>query len=180
MNRLSVSISLVVIFSLFGVMTAESFSPATVTAPTVPVTTTTQAPPVTSSTVQTPSDARCPMWWSLARSVGFSEEQMPTLDRVLYRESRCDNLQHNSSDPNGGSYGLAQINGFWCESSKFYANGYLQHMNVLTSCADLYDPEMNLRAALELIRYSDNAGLSSWHQWAWLDDDASQSAGETP
>jgi hypothetical protein len=108
------------------------------------------------------------MWWSLALSVGFTDEQMPTLDRIMYRESRCDPTQLNATDPNGGSISLTQINRFWCLPSRYYPSGYLQTVGVLDTCDDLYEPEINLRAALALVAYSESVGLSSWHQWAWL------------
>lgn len=94
---------------------------------------------------------------------------MPTLDRVIYRESRCDPSQHNPKDPNGGSHGLTQVNGFWCLPSRYYPLGYLQTIGVLDSCADLYKPRVSLRATMALINYSRGVGLCSWSQWAWLD-----------
>jgi len=122
----------------------------------------------TTSTVPVPPDARCPMWWSLALDAGFTIEQMPTLDRIIFVESRCDYTQHNATDPNGGSHGLTQINGFWCRPSRYYPDGYLQTVQILTTCDELYEPLVNLRAALALVDYSRSAGLSEWAQWAWL------------
>jgi len=127
-----------------------------------------RATTTTTSTVPTPPDARCPMWWSLALDVGFTIEQMPTLDRIMFVESRCDETQHNASDPNGGSHSLTQINGYWCRPSRYYPDGYLQTVGVLTTCDDLYTPEINLRAALALADYSRSVGLDEWAQWAWL------------
>lgn len=175
----SLSISLSIIFSLFGVVTARSFDERKVvdTPPTtVSVTTpnSTHSTTTTTSTVPTPPAARCSEWWSLARSVGFDEQQMMTLDRILFRESRCDPSQLNALDPNGGSIGLTQINRFWCLPSRYYASGYLQHVDVLDDCDDLYDAETNLRAALALVDYSKSEGFDQWSQWAWLDDDASE------
>ena len=178
MTRLS-AFAFTLIISLLGVTAAQSYgdhqiadipptTDSTVTSSsTLPSTTTT-------STVPAPPDARCPMWWSLARSVGFTDEQMPTLDRIMFVESRCDETQLNASDPNGGSISLTQINRFWCLPSRYYASGYLQHLDVLDDCDDLYDAETNLRAALALVDYSKGAGLDQWSQWAWLDDDASE------
>jgi len=132
-----------------------------VTTSTTTTTTTTSAPPL---------DAACGRWWSLAGDVGFTLSEMPTLDRIIYRESRCDDTQHNPTDPNGGSYGLTQINGFWCQPSRYYPLGYLQTVGVLRDCVDLYDPMTNLRAAHALVTYSRSVGLCSWSQWAWLED----------
>jgi len=149
---------------------AEAPQTTTTTSTTVSVL---AAPPIqatttTTSTVPAPPDARCPMWWSLALDVGFTIEQMPTLDRIIFVESRCDETQHNASDPNGGSHSLTQINGYWCRPSRYYPDGYLQTVGVLTTCDDLYTPEINLRAALALVDYSRSVGLDEWAQWAWL------------
>jgi hypothetical protein len=124
----------------------------------------------TSTTVIVASfDARCPQWWATARAVGFDDTLMSTLDRVMFRESRCDPTQLNADDPNGGSVGLVQINQFWCIPSTYYPSGYLQTMGVLTSCDQLFDPTINLRAALELVAYSRSVGLCAWQQWAWVE-----------
>jgi len=66
----------------------------------------------------------------------------------------------NPSDPNNGSYGIMQINGFWCQPSRYWPNGYLQAYGLLTECTDLYDRETNLRAALAIYRYS-----NGWRAW---------------
>jgi hypothetical protein len=172
MNRFA-AIVLSLIFSLLGVTVAESYGDRKIT--DIPPTTgstaassSTLVTTTTTTTVHVSPDAQCPMWWSLALSVGFTAEQMPTLDRIIYRESRCDATQLNASDPNGGSISLTQINMFWCLPSRYYPSGYLQSVGVLNTCDDLYEPEINLRAALALVAYSESVGLSSWHQWAWL------------
>jgi len=145
--------------------TTTTVTPAVVPAPTTTTSTT------TTSTVASPPDARCPQWWSLAVSVGFTLDEMTTLDRILFVESRCDETQLNATDPHGGSVGLTQINRFWCLPSRYYADGYLQAVGVLTDCDELYQPEINLRAALALVAYSRSVGLDAWAQWAWLHSD---------
>ena len=160
-----------IIISLGAIAVTPTFADAphqTATVNTFANITSTTISTTTTSTVPVPPDARCPMWWSLALSVGFTAEQMPTLDRVLHRESRCDETQLNASDPNGGSVGLTQINRFWCLPSRYYPDGYLQTMQILSTCDELYEPLINLRAALALVEYSRSVGLSEWHQWAWL------------
>jgi hypothetical protein len=135
-----------------------------------PVTTSTQqTTTTTTTTIPVPQDALCAQWWSLAREIGFTETALTTLDRIMYRESRCDPSQHNQADPNGGSYGLTQVNGFWCLPSRYYPLGYLQTFGVLTSCTDLYQPGVALRASIALVDYSRSVGLCAWSQWAWLD-----------
>lgn len=175
MIRLPAALILTAIISLLGVTVAESYGdrkiadiPPTTSAPAA--SSSTLPTPATTSTLPTPPAARCPMWWGLARTVGFTDQQMPTLDRIIYRESRCDPTQLNAADPNGGSISLTQINRFWCLPSRYYPAGYLQAVGVLDTCDDLWQPEINLRAALALVAYSRSVGLSDWHQWAWLDE----------
>lgn len=159
-----------IIIALAAIAVTPTFADAPDESQTVSTSanTVTTSTTTTTSTMPLPPTASCPMWWSLARVVGFTDEQMPTLDRIIYRESRCDATQLNASDPNGGSVGLTQVNRFWCLPSRYYPDGYLQSVGVLDDCDDLYEPEMNLRAALALVAYSRSVGLSDWHQWAWL------------
>lgn len=144
---------------------ASQITPVVTTSTTVVVLPTT----TTTTTIATPGDALCGQWWALAVDVGFNVEMLPVLDQVLWRESRCIPTQLNATDPNGGSYGLTQVNGFWCQPSRYYPGGYLQAVGVLDSCDDLYDPRINLAAAYALVRYSLDSGLCTWQQWAWLD-----------
>lgn len=138
--------------------------------PTLTSIATTTTTTTTTTTVPETPDARCPMWWATATTEGFTPELLPTLDRVLYRESRCDPTQLNAADPNGGSLGLTQVNRFWCLPSKYYPNGYLQTVGVLSDCDELYDPATNLRAAFALVSYSLSEGLEPWAQWWWVAD----------
>jgi hypothetical protein len=66
-----------------------------------------------------------PGWWDDMR-------------RIVYCESGRNTLAHNKSDPNGGSYGLSQLNG----TQHFTKSGEDFEMR--------YDPIVNLRTALWL------------------------------
>jgi hypothetical protein len=66
-----------------------------------------------------------PGWWDDMR-------------RIVYCESGRNTLAHNKSDPNGGSYGLSQLNG----TQHFTKSGEDFEMR--------YDPIVNLRVALWL------------------------------
>ncbi len=101
---------------------------------------------------------RCPQWQTIALEQGWpaDEQLLNTLDRVIYRESRCDPTQHNPDDPMGGSHGLTQLNGFWCRPTQYWPDGWLQTHDELATCDDLYDPATNLRAALLI-----------WHNSGW-------------
>ena len=92
---------------------------------------------------------------ALAVNLGWPVSEYDTLVKVITRESNAIAIAHNSNDPMGGSYGLMQINGFWCRG----ANSYLQKAGLLTSCEMLLDPQINLRAGL--IIYT----RSGWSPW---------------
>jgi hypothetical protein len=104
--------------------------------------------------------ATCDDAVNLARQVGWPEDQLDTLAVVMLRESRCTPTAHNIDDPMGGSYGLTQINGFWCLPNASWPMGWLQVQGVgLTDCSELFIPEANLRAALAIYN---NSGWGPW------------------
>jgi hypothetical protein len=104
--------------------------------------------------------ANCDDAVNLARQVGWPEDQLDTLAVVMLRESNCTPTAHNVNDPHGGSYGLTQINGFWCVPNPSWPMGWLQVQGVgVTDCSELYIPEANLRAALAIYK---NSGWGPW------------------
>jgi Lysozyme like domain len=104
--------------------------------------------------------ANCDDAVNLARLVGWPEDQLDTLAVVMLRESNCVPTAHNVDDPHGGSYGLTQINGFWCIPNSNWPQGWLQVQGVgVTDCSELYIPEANLRAALAIYN---NSGWGPW------------------
>ena len=124
---------------------------AALTAPTSSTSTTAWVDP------QPKSD--CEIALQIALDVGWPATEMARLANVLYRESRCTPNAFNAKDPMGGSHGLLQINSFWCKRSTYWPTGWLQAHDIVTDCADLYDPATNLRAGLAIWR---NSG---WHPW---------------
>jgi hypothetical protein len=92
---------------------------------------------------------------ALAVNLGWPVAEYATLAKVIQRESNGIAIAHNSKDPMTGSYGLMQINGFWCKG----ANSFLQKAGLLTSCEMLLDPQINLRAGLIIFTRS---GWSPW------------------
>ena len=140
--------------------TADDLAPAPITVwqglePASPT------PPTTVVTTPITQPDACQTVFDMARHVGWPEHELTQLVAVAYRESRCNPDAFNPSDPNGGSYGIMQINGFWCQPSRYWPNGYLQAYGLLTSCTDLYDRKINLRAALAIYRYS-----NGWRAWS--------------
>lgn len=105
-----------------------------------------------------PADALHPEWWSLAREIGWVEDQMMTLDYVIHRESRGNKSAFNPKDPNGGSRCLIQINGSWTR--------WLRDQGVLTQADDLYNPRVCLTAGLVIYRYGLDRYGYGWGPWA--------------
>ena len=121
-------------------------------------------PQIPSTTLTTQPDAPktlCEQVFDTAKAIGWPTDQLGMVVAIAQRESRCQPDAFNPKDPNGGSYGIMQINGFWCQPSRYWPNGYLQAYGLLTSCADLYDRDINLRAALAIYQYS-----NGWRAWS--------------
>ena len=94
----------------------------------------------------------CAAYVADAISAGWPASEAPMLARVMFRESRCIPTAYNAKDSNGGSRGLMQINGthkLWLVQT-----GYINNLN------DLFNPDINLRAALHLWR------MVGWSAWA--------------
>ena len=118
--------------------------------------------PVTTLTTQPDAPKTlCEQVFDTAKAIGWPVDQLGMLVAIAQRESRCQPDAYNPKDPNGGSYGVMQINGFWAKKTTAYPKGYLQTIGVLTDVTDLYDRETNLRAALAIYRYS-----NGWRAWS--------------
>lgn len=141
----------------------------TVPLPSSTTTTTTTMPPSNTikmlKTVVLPDNMLCPQWAQIAIDVGWQEKDLAMLDQIMHRESRCYTAVHYSEDPNGGSYGLMQINAFWCKPSQLYPSGYLQAFGVLESCEQLFQPQINLLSARLIWLYSDREHGDGWLPW---------------
>lgn len=90
----------------------------------------------------------CAQYVADAISAGWPASEAPTIARVMFRESRCIPTAYNAKDSNGGSRGLMQING--THKRWLMDTGYINNLD------DLFNPDINLRAALHL-----------WHMVGW-------------
>ena len=111
-------------------------------------------PTTTITTIATCDDAL-----QLALDLGFPADQLATLELVLHRESRCLAHAFNPDDPNGGSYGISQINGFWCLPNSQWPIGWLQEKGILEECSDLFNATIALRATHAIYL---NSGWNPW------------------
>lgn len=136
------------------------FSPGNAQAPT----TTTQVvpaviPSTTTTTTQPAVVTTCTQVATLALAEGLPPSELETALRVAVRESRCNSEAFNAQDPNGGSYSIYQINGYWCLPNTYWPTGWLQAKGIVTDCADLFDPVINTRAMVAIWA---NSGWSPW------------------
>lgn len=102
-----------------------------------------------------PSATNCEQFSALAVNLGWPIEQRQKLEMVMHRESRCIPNAHNKKDTVGQSYGLLQVNSFWCKGP----NSYLQKAGLITSCENLLHAPTNLKAGLIIWTRS---GWSPW------------------
>ena len=122
--------------------------------------------PLVADRVETPltslpdaAHAPCGPVKQAAWEVGWPADQLDKLEEVAMAESSCLYHAHNPADPHGGSYGVMQINGFWCTPTELWPNGYLQARIGLPGCDALYDLRWNVTAALEVWT------VGGWDQW---------------
>ena len=118
-------------------------------------------PSTTLATTPITQPDACETVFQMARHVGWPEAELTKVVAVAYRESRCQPDAFNKADTVGQSYGAMQVNDFWCKPSKYWPTGYMQAYGLITECDDLFDLETNLRAALNIYRYS-----NGWRAWS--------------
>jgi len=131
----------------------------------VPVEPTNMPNPVFRDRIVLPNNMLCPQWAQMAIDTGWQETDLARLDAIMHRESRCYTAVHYSEDPNGGSYGLMQINAYWCKPSPWYPSGYLQAFGILERCDELFYPRINLLSARLIWLYSDRENDDGWAPW---------------
>ena len=113
----------------------------------------------TSSTIYIdPYSSACEQFSALAINLGWPADQRTVLEAIMKRESNCTPNAINRKDPNGGSRGLMQINGFWTT--------YLRERGIITKPADLLHAQTNLLAALAIYNYGVERYGFGWGPWS--------------
>lgn len=103
--------------------------------------------------VQVPVQVSGDCWTDLARSVGWPEDQLPRLQRTIFRESRCDpSAFADRPSTLDNSRGLLQINAYGSLAQS------IRNLCGIEPDA-LFDPATNLTCGL---RYFEAAGWSPW------------------
>ena len=127
--------------------------------PVASTSTTTTTPPTTAprTPLNVADGQSCPGWIEVAREVGWPEVELPMVGAITYFESRC---RSDVRGDNGKSWTAFQIHTkSWCRPTRYYPNGYLQHLGIVSTCANLHDPHTAARAALAIWQYG------GWTPW---------------
>ena len=109
-----------------------------------------------------PEDWLCTQWYDVSIEAGFTHDDWPALGVIMWRESRCFPNVHNGRDPNTGSFGLAQINGYWCRGGGLRTLGWPSG----NLCQSMFDPLTNLQAARSIVQYDRDRGNCDYRQWS--------------
>jgi hypothetical protein len=111
---------------------------------------------ITATFTATPASAAaqsCPQWEPLLRK-HFPAKVVPTLSRIMYRESRCTSRAVSPVRKSTGrpDVGLMQIQGSWATVTR----AVCKKQDVIRA---LQDPSCNVRVARYLY---DNGGIGHW------------------
>ena len=113
----------------------------------------------TSSTIYIdPYTTACEQFSALAVNLGWPADQRTVLESIIKRESNCTPNAINRNDPNGGSRGLLQINGFW--------HKYLIERGIINKPKDLLHADTNLLAGLAIYQYGIDRYGFGWGPWS--------------
>ena len=135
----------------------QELSTTTTTSTTTSTTTTTQ--PVT-TVVPAALTFKCSEWFPTAISVGWPNDPaiLEKLGRLLWKETRCQNVNYLHPSFNGHDHGVAQIN-------KIH-RAYVEQLFTGPMEESMADPTLNLRYAYILYSERENAGKCGWKPWS--------------
>jgi len=99
---------------------------------------------------------KCPEWKDAALDAGWSEQQWPRVDAIIWRESRCNPDVHNKRGRDN-SYGLMQLN---MKAHKSWVGPMVDG-----DFDRLFDPVTNLTVAKVLFDKAKKAYKCGWQPW---------------
>jgi len=128
----------------------QELSTTTTTTTTIP--TTTVAP--------VPVETKCQEWFPTAISVGWpnNPETLQKLGRLLWKETRCQNVSYTHPQFNGHDHGVAQINQIH--------RAYVEQLFSGSMEESMSDPTLNLRYAFILYSELEAQGRCGWQPWS--------------
>ena len=138
---------------------AEELTATTTTSTTTSTTSTSSTVPFTRLADFHP-DTKCQEWFQTAITVGWPNNTatLEKLGRLLWKETRCQNVSYTHPSFNGHDHGVAQINQIH--------RAYVEQVFNMPMEESMSDPTLNLRFAYLL--YSDIAetGGCGWKPWS--------------
>jgi hypothetical protein len=121
-----------------------------------------------STTVSEPSttlapfnpETHCQEWFTTAISVGWpnTTETLEKLGRLLWKETRCQNVNYLHPAFNGHDHGVAQINEIH--------RAYVEQVFGMPMEESMGDPTLNLRFAYLLYSEAEASGRCGWDAWS--------------
>jgi hypothetical protein len=129
-------------------------------------TTTTSTTTSTSSTVPFTRladfhpDTKCQEWFQTAITVGWPNDTatLEKLGRLLWKETRCQNVSYTHPSFNGHDHGVAQINQIH--------RAYVEQLFSGPMEESMADPTLNLRFAYLLYSELEETGACGWKPWS--------------
>ena len=133
---------------------------------TATTTTTTTSTTSTSSTVpftrlaDFDPDTKCQEWFQTAITVGWPNDTatLEKLGRLLWKETRCQNVSYTHPSFNGHDHGVAQIN--------VIHRAYVEQLFNMPMEESMSDPTLNLRFAYLLYSELEETGACGWKPWS--------------
>jgi hypothetical protein len=129
------------------------------TSTTTSTSTTTLTQPTTTLAPFDPG-TKCQEWFPTAVSVGWpnNTETLQKLGRLLWKETRCENVNYTHPAFNGHDHGVAQINQIH--------TAYVEQLFAGPIKESMSDPTLNLRFAFLLYSELEAVGRCGWRPWS--------------
>jgi len=125
---------------------------------TTTTSTTTSTQPTTTVAYVDPA-TKCQEWLPVAVSVGWpnNTETLEKLGRLIWKESRCLNVNHLHPSFNGSDYGLVQAN--------IVHKAWAEELFNMPFEESMSDPTLNLRFGFLLYDATAETGACGWRPW---------------
>jgi len=105
-------------------------------------------------------DTKCQEWFQTAITVGWpnNTETLEKLGRLLWKETRCQNVNYTHPSFNGHDHGIAQINEIHTK--------WVEQLFNMPFRESMSDPTLNLRFAYLLYEATEESGGCGWKPWS--------------
>ena len=109
---------------------------------------------------EVPVGTKCQEWFPTAILVGWpnNTETLEKLGRLLWKETRCQNVDYTHPSFNGHDHGVAQINQIH--------TAYVEQLFAGPMKESMSDPTLNLRFAFLLYSELEAEGRCGWKPWS--------------